>query len=45
MFNFVVCEFGYYGLDCKEECSVFCKKLCDCYFMFGYCKEGCRNGW
>lgn len=44
-FNSVVCESGYYGLNCNQECSMFCKKSRDCHPMSGYCKEGCKNGW
>lgn len=43
--NSVVCEFGYYGLNCNQECSMFCKESRDCHPMSGYCKEGCKNGW
>lgn len=44
-FNSVVCESGYYGLNCNQECSMFCKNSRDCHPMSGYCKEGCKIGW
>lgn len=43
--DFVVCEFGYYGAGCSQECSTFCKRTRDCHHVSGYCKEGCKSGW
>lgn len=42
---FIVCLFGYYGLNCKECCSGYCMndKLCD--FVSGYCFNGCYDGY
>lgn len=40
-----VCELGYYGLGCNQECSPFCLRSRDCHHVSGYCKEGCKNGW
>lgn len=40
-----VCELGYYGLSCNQECSPFCLRSRDCHHVSGYCKEGCKNGW
>lgn len=43
--NHLVCEFGYYGLGCNQECSTFCKRSRDCHHVSGYCKDGCKSGW
>lgn len=45
VFYFIVCLFGYYGLNCKECCSGYCMndKLCD--FVSGYCFNGCYDGY
>lgn len=42
---FVVCEFGYYGIGCQHECSVFCKYSRKCNHISGICDEGCKLGW
>ena len=42
---FVVCEFGYYGIGCQHECSIFCKYSRKCNHISGICEEGCKLGW
>lgn len=39
------CDYGYYGMECREECSTFCKKSRDCHPVSGYCTDGCKSGW
>lgn len=41
----LVCDFGYYGFGCNQECSPFCVRSRDCHHVFGVCKEGCKSGW
>ncbi|XP_062585191.1 multiple epidermal growth factor-like domains protein 11 [Saccostrea cucullata] len=41
----IVCNEGYYGKNCKENCSLFCKTSRDCHHVTGHCKEGCIDGW
>ena len=41
----VVCDFGYYGLKCLQECSTFCKRSRNCHHVTGFCNDGCRSGW
>lgn len=36
------CDYGYYGMECRKECSTFCKKSRDCHPVSGYCTDG---GW
>ena len=39
------CDFGYYGLECRDQCSSFCKTSRDCDHVTGFCKNGCKSGW
>ena len=41
----IVCDAGFYGAKCQQECSKFCSKELDCYPASGYCIEGCKRGW
>ena len=41
----IVCDAGFYGAKCQQECSKFCNNERDCYPASGYCKEGCKRGW
>ena len=40
-----VCDAGFYGAKCLQECSRFCNKERDCYPILGQCKGGCKSGW
>lgn len=39
------CLLGYYGLDCKDNCSGYCinNELCD--YINGVCLSGCKDGY
>ena len=39
------CDFGYYGFECKDQCSSFCKTSRDCDHVTGFCIDGCKSGW
>lgn len=39
------CDFGYYGFECRDQCSSFCKTSRDCDHVTGFCKNGCKSGW
>ena len=41
----VVCDFGYYGLQCLQECSTFCNRSRNCHHVTGFCIDGCKSGW
>lgn len=40
-----MCKAGFYGENCKKECSLFCKSSRDCNHVTGHCNEGCIGGW
>lgn len=43
--NFVVvCEFGYYGKNCSNECSTNCDMVSSCDKVTGECDRGCKTG-
>ena len=42
---FVECSPGFYGVECLQECSSFCKRSRDCNHVTGFCKNGCKTGW
>lgn len=39
------CEFGYYGIGCRQKCSAFCETSFDCNTVTGQCDGGCMDGW
>ena len=39
------CTAGWYGLDCKQQCSGQCKENIVCNHVSGQCNEGCAVGW
>ncbi|XP_062578871.1 scavenger receptor class F member 1-like [Saccostrea cucullata] len=40
-----VCNAGFYGNNCKKECSLFCKTSRDYHHVTGNCKDRCIGGW
>ena len=39
------CTEGWYGLECKQQCSGHCRDNAMCNHVTGQCKEGCAAGW
>ena len=39
------CIAGWYGLDCKQECTGHCRDNVPCNHVTGLCEEGCAAGW
>ncbi|XP_078330683.1 uncharacterized protein LOC144624655 [Crassostrea virginica] len=39
------CVGGWYGLDCKQQCSGHCKDNSVCNYVTGQCEKGCAAGW
>ena len=39
------CNEGWYGFDCKLQCSGHCKDNAVCSHVSGLCDEGCVVGW
>lgn len=41
---FIVCLFGFFGLDCINWCDIYCfgNEFCD--LVLGICIEGCKWG-
>ena len=39
------CPAGFYGRDCKENCSTKCIVPGSCDSMTGQCEGGCQAGW
>lgn len=42
---FIKSNFGYYGYECMDQCSTFCKASRDCDHLTGFCIDGCKSGW
>ena len=38
------CDFGYYGFECRDQCSSFCNTSRDCDHVTGFCIDGCKSG-
>lgn len=41
----VVCQPGYYGVECKQQCSINCNVTTQCNKVTGRCEGGCKPGW
>lgn len=41
----VVCKSGYYGKECKQQCSINCNVTTQCNKVTGQCEGGCKPGW
>lgn len=41
----VVCQPGYYGEDCKQQCNINCNVTTQCHKVTGQCEGGCKPGW
>ncbi|XP_056017452.1 multiple epidermal growth factor-like domains protein 10 [Ostrea edulis] len=39
------CPAGYYGLQCKSQCTGHCRDNLSCNHTTGQCDYGCGNGW
>ena len=39
------CTEGWYGLDCKQQCSGHCRDNAVCNHVTGGCNVGCTAGW
>lgn len=42
---FVECYFGYYGTNCRNQCSINCDMIGSCDRVTGNCDKGCKAGW
>lgn len=40
-----VCEAGFYGRNCSNQCSLNCIVTNHCDRFSGHCKGGCKLGW
>lgn len=45
IFERVVCESGYYGQNCINQCSINCNVFKSCDMVIGKCYFGCKPGW
>lgn len=45
MFALAVCSEGYYGYNCKENCSMTCGVPGRCDRVTGSCNGSCLSGW
>ena len=39
------CTEGWYGFDCKQQCSEHCRDTAVCNHVTGQCDGGCAAGW
>ena len=39
------CKKGWYGLDCRSQCSGHCRDNAACNHVTGQCDGGCVAGW
>ena len=39
------CVDGWYGVDCKQNCSGHCRDNIPCNHVTGQCDGGCAAGW
>lgn len=42
---FVECDFGYYGKNCSNTCSMNCDTMRGCDRITGECDGECKPGW
>lgn len=42
---FLECQFGYYGENCTNQCSMNCNVTSRCDRFTGSCDKGCKPGW
>lgn len=42
---FVACSSGFFGENCKENCSRYCFNNESCDYISGVCKRGCIDGY
>ena len=45
LFKHIECVGGWYGLDCKQQCSGHCINNDVCNHVTGQCDGGCDAGW
>lgn len=41
----IECRGGWYGVNCSQQCSGYCKDKATCNHMTGQCDRGCDAGW
>lgn len=41
----LACPHGYYGNDCRYQCSPYCYVTHSCDNATGLCEGGCKPGW
>ena len=39
------CPAGWYGVDCKQQCSGHCRDNAVCNHVTGQCDRACAAGW
>lgn len=44
-FNIKECTDGWYGENCKQQCSGHCRDKYVCNHVTGHCVNGCAAGW
>ena len=44
-FKRIECIGGWYGVDCKQQCSGHCRDNAVCNHVTGQCDKGCAVGW
>lgn len=44
-FVFTECSSGFFGINCKELCSGYCKNSGPCDHVSGVCPNGCQDGY
>lgn len=44
-FPLTACSHGWYGQDCEQRCSGYCKRYTSCNHMTRQCEKGCEVGW
>lgn len=42
---YLECPPGYYGNDCRYQCSLNCNVRNSCDISTGQCEGGCKPGW
>lgn len=41
----IECLVGYFGIMCKDWCSLNCCNCLICDYVIGWCEDGCIDGW